>query len=131
MRLREIIQLFEKVAPQLIDLLGQHDLFVNSSDAVLSRFVFQDGQIFDAVTISGNADDESMMDDPVDDRARQDLITEDLCPVFEVSIRGENGGFGFTALTDDLEEVIEYLRRHFTEAHLVDDQQISGTDLLE
>ena len=35
MRLREIIQLFEKVAPQLIDLLGQHDLLELYKDKII------------------------------------------------------------------------------------------------
>ena len=71
------------------------------------------------------------MQQPVQDRRGDDLIAEDLAPVHERLVRGEDGAGPLVAPVDQAEEQAGFLAGHRQVAHLIEYQHLGIGQLLE
>ena len=64
-----------------------------------------------------------MVQQPVEDRGGNDLIAEQLLPVPEALVGGDDGGASFVAVADELEEQVGFLAVDGKIPHLIDHHQ--------
>ncbi len=62
-----------------------------------------------AVAATADVDDDGVVDEAVDDGGGDDLVSEDLAPVREATIRGEDDGRRLLVATaDDLKDPVRF-----------------------
>jgi hypothetical protein len=66
--------------------------------------------------------DGGVVQEPVEDGARDDLVGEHLAPVAEAPVAGQHDRAALVSSTDDLEHPVRAGRVHWQVAELVDDQ---------
>ena len=62
------------------------------------------GMLAHAVAVASDVDDVAVVDQPVDQRAGHDVIAEDLTPLVEALVAGEDGRGALVAAAHELEE---------------------------
>jgi hypothetical protein len=81
------------------------------------------GMLAEAVAVSADVDDVTVVDEPIDQGRRHDLIAEDLAPVLEAFVAGQDRRRMFIASGEELEEEHRPGPRDGEIADLVDDHQ--------
>ena len=85
----------------------------------------------DAVALSGELDESSVVNDAVDDRGGEFVVGEDRAPFAELDVRGEDDAPSLVAAGDDLVEQSGAVDVEGHVAELVQDDQIGFGDVLE
>ena len=78
------------------------------------------------VAVPLDVDDPAVMEQPVQDRRGDDLISEELLPVDKALVRGDDGGCLLVSGRDELEEEVRLLGAHGKISGLVHDDQARG-----
>ncbi len=71
-----------------------------------------------------DADEEALVDEAIGDGASSSLVVEELAPVFEGEVGGDDGGGALVALVEDLVEQVGAARVEGEVAELVDQEQV-------
>ena len=77
----------------------------------------------EAVAVAVHLQDVDVVGEPVQQRAGEALRTEDLGPLIEGQVGGDQDGAPLVALAEDLEEQFRHGGGQGDEAQFVDDQQ--------
>jgi hypothetical protein len=85
-----------------------------------------DSGVFEAVAGAFEGQDLGVVDDAVDHRGRDDLVTEDVAPAGEGQVGGQDQRGVFVAAGDELEEQVGRVLFEGDVANLVDDVNRPG-----
>ena len=92
---------------------------------------FGESGVLEAVAFAGDGDDGGVMEEAVEDGPRGGDVLEEFSPVLERAVAGHDGGAGFVAAHDDLEQVLPGVLGQGAQTHVVDDQEVGLDVLLE
>lgn len=87
--------------------------------------------LLEAVALAFDVQGGGMVQQPVEDGRRQDLVVEDLTPVDEALVGGEDEAGLLVAPAEETEEETRLLPGHGEGAHLVEDEDPGGHELLQ
>ena len=79
--------------------------------------------LFETIAVAPDVDDPGVMQEPVEDGRGNDGVTEELLPVAEAFVRGDDRRALLVAVRDELEEQIGLAALDGQVAGLVDDDQ--------
>lgn len=87
--------------------------------------------LLEAVAAPGDVDDFSAVEDAVEDGGGGGLVAEELAPLVDGAVGGEDGGAQFVAPHDDFEEVFGGLLAEGSHAHVVEDEEVGAQVALQ
>lgn len=87
--------------------------------------------VFDAIGGTLDLDHVRMMDEPIEDGRSDRIIIEDLAPILERAVGGEDHGALFVPVGHDLEEKVGAILVERQEAQLIDDEEFRRTETVD
>jgi len=87
--------------------------------------------VFHPITCSPDVHHRTMVEDPIEESCRDDLILEDLSPVSERLIRGKDGRSTLISARNQLEEAVCSWCIKWQVTDLVDDQESGSVQSLK
>lgn len=87
--------------------------------------------VFDAIGGTLDLDHVRMMDEPIEDGRSDRIIIEDLAPILERAVGGEDHGALFVTVGHDLEEKVGAILVERQEAQLIDDEEFRRAETVD
>lgn len=79
-----------------------------------------------SIAVTADVDDVTMVEEPVNQRRRHDVVAKDVAPLLEALVAGEHGGGVLVATAHQLKEMHGAGSRDWQVADLVDHEQRGG-----